>query len=53
MNIKKVNIGTKEKPTIAIIGDYWDNETMEKITELLREYSELFPTTFLEMKGVA
>jgi hypothetical protein len=29
MKIKKVNIETKEKPKIAIIGDYWDSETME------------------------
>jgi hypothetical protein len=53
MNIKKVNIGTEEKPKIANIGYYWDNETMEKITELLHEYSDLFPATFSEMKGVA
>jgi CTP:phosphocholine cytidylyltransferase-like protein len=46
MKIKKVNIGTEEKPKITIIGDYWDNETMEKIIELLYEYSDLFPTTF-------
>jgi hypothetical protein len=26
---------------------------MEKITELLSEYGDLFPATFLEMKGVA
>jgi hypothetical protein len=37
---------------IASIGDYWDNQTVERITELLHEYSDLFPTTFLGMKGV-
>jgi hypothetical protein len=52
MKIKKVNIRTGEKPKIANIGDYWDSETMEKIIELLREYSDLFPTTFSYMKGV-
>jgi hypothetical protein len=26
---------------------------MEKITELLHEYSDLFPATFSDMKGVA
>jgi hypothetical protein len=52
MKIKKVNIGTKEKPKITIIGDYWESETMEKITQLLHEYSDLFPTTFSEMKVV-
>jgi hypothetical protein len=53
MNIKKVNIGTKEKPNITSIGDYWDGETMKKIIELLCEYSDLFPATFSKMKGVA
>jgi hypothetical protein len=52
MKIKKVNIGTEEKPKIANIGDYWDNETMEKIIELLHEYIDLFLAIFLEMKGV-
>jgi hypothetical protein len=37
MNIKKVNIGTEEKPNIANIGNYWDNGTMENIIELLCE----------------
>jgi hypothetical protein len=30
-----------------------DESTVESITELLREYNELFPTTFTEMKGIA
>jgi hypothetical protein len=53
LKIKKVNIGTKEHPKIASIGDYWDNQTVEIITELLREYSDLFPAMFSDMKGVA
>jgi hypothetical protein len=35
------------------IGDYQDEQTLERITELLREYSDIFPTTFTEMKGIA
>jgi hypothetical protein len=35
------------------IGDYWDEQTVERITELLHEYSDLFPMTFTEMKGIA
>jgi hypothetical protein len=35
------------------IGDYRDEQTLESITELLREYSDLFPTTFTKMKGIA
>jgi hypothetical protein len=46
-----VNIGIEEKPKFANIGDYWNDETMEKITDLLHEYQDIFPTTFSEMKG--
>jgi hypothetical protein len=34
------------------IGDYWDEKTLERITKLLCEYSDLFPTTFIDMKGI-
>jgi hypothetical protein len=30
-----------------------DNQIVEIIIELLREYNDLFPTTFSYMKGVA
>jgi hypothetical protein len=53
IKVKKVNIGTTENPKMASIGDYWDEQTVESITELLREYNDLFPTTFTEMKGIA
>ena len=52
LNIRKVNIGTKENPKFASVGDYWDEETMEKITDLLHEFQDLFPTKFSEMKGI-
>jgi hypothetical protein len=52
IKVKKVNIGTVENPKMANIGDYWDEQTVESITELLCEY-DLFPTTFTEMKGIA
>jgi hypothetical protein len=38
---------------MASIWDYWDEKTVERITELLCEYIDLFPTTFTEMKGIA
>jgi hypothetical protein len=50
--VKKVNIGTNENPKMASIRDYWDEQTMERITKLLREYIDLFLTTFTEMKGI-
>jgi hypothetical protein len=53
IKVKKVNIGTIENPKMANIGDYWDEKMIESIIELLREYNDLFPTTFTEMKGIA
>jgi hypothetical protein len=53
ININKFNIRTTEHPKMASIGDYPDEKTIESITELLHEYSDLFPTTFTEMKGIA
>lgn len=35
-----------------MIGDYWDTYIVNKITEMLHEYHELFLTKFLEMKGI-
>jgi hypothetical protein len=46
IKVKKVNIGTVENPKMASIGDYWDEKIVERITELLHEYTDLFPTTF-------
>jgi hypothetical protein len=34
------------------VGDYWDDATIGKITELLHEYQDLFPTKFTDMKGI-
>ena len=50
--MKKFNIGTVENPKMANIGDYWDEKTLESITELLCEYNDMFPTMFIEMKGI-
>lgn len=49
----KVNIGTVEVPKFSSIGDYWDEQTMCKITDLLHEYQHLFPIKFTKMKGIA
>ena len=34
------------------IGDYWDDTTMDKVVELLHENQDLFPTKFLDLKGI-
>ena len=41
-----------KNPKFANIGDYWDDETVGKITDLLHEFQDLFPTKFSEMKGI-
>ena len=41
---KKVNIGIDANPNMASIGDYWDDETVGHIANLLHEYQDLFPT---------
>jgi hypothetical protein len=53
IKVNKLNIMTDEQPKMASIGDYWDEKTIESITKLLHEYSELFPTTFTEIKCIA
>ena len=38
LKIKKVNIGSPENPKFVNIGDYWDDEALGKITDLLHEF---------------
>ena len=52
LRIRKIDIGTVENPKFANVGDYWDEETMAKITDLQHEFQDLFPTKFYEMKGI-
>jgi hypothetical protein len=52
IKIKKVNNGTEQTPKLANVGDYWDVATIDKFTELLHEYQDLFPTKFTDMKGI-
>jgi hypothetical protein len=37
---------------LANMGDYWYTATIDKITKLLHEYQDLFPTKFTDMKGI-
>jgi hypothetical protein len=52
IRVKKINIGTTDNPKMANIADYWDEQTMERITKLLHEYIDMFPTTFTKMKDI-
>ena len=47
LKVKKVNIGSPKYPKFVNIGDYWDDEIVAKITNLLHEFQDLFPTKFL------
>jgi hypothetical protein len=47
-----VNIGIEETPKLSNVGDYWDVATIDKITRLLQEYQDLFPTKFTNTKGI-
>jgi len=50
---KKHNIIIEEAPKMAIIGDYWDKETITQVVELLKEYEEFLPWRFSKIKGIA
>ena len=52
LKTRQVNIGSEEIPKYATIGDYWDEEMVSKVTELIQEYQDLFSTKFSEMKGI-
>ena len=52
MKTTKVNTGIEENPKLDIIGDYWDEYLVSQIANLLREYQDLFPNSFSEMKGI-
>lgn len=49
---RQVNIGTEAELNFAKIGDYWDDATVDKVTELLWEYQDFFPTIFSDLKGI-
>lgn len=49
---KKYNFGIDEKPKMAIIRDYWDEQIVNQVVDLLKEYQDIFPTSFSELKGI-
>lgn len=34
------------------IGDYLEEDTVDKMVKLMREYQDPFPTKFLDLKGI-
>jgi hypothetical protein len=45
LRTRKVNIRIEYKPNFMNIGDYWIDESVGKIVELLCEYHNLFLNT--------
>ena len=52
LKTKQENIGTEAEPKYATLSDYWDDSTVDKFTELLREYQDLFPTKIMDLKWI-
>jgi len=52
MKLRKQNVGMENKPKIASVGDYWDEQTTKEIFDLLQEYQDLFPVSVAELKGI-
>ena len=40
------------EPKFANIWDYWDDNTVSKVTKFLHEYQDLSLTRFSELKGI-
>jgi hypothetical protein len=53
IKVTKVNIVMNDNPKMVSIGDYWDEQKIERIPNLLCKYTDLFLTTFTEIKGIA
>eukprot|EP00253_Pinus_taeda_P027650 PITA_27650 len=53
-DLRNINIQKAEEAELKFpnIGDYWDDATVDKVTELLCEYQDLFPMKFSDLKGI-
>ena len=47
LKVKNINIGSLKNPKFVDIGDYWDDDTVEKITDILHEFQDRFTTKLL------
>ena len=52
MKLRNQYIGIEDKPKMASVGDYWDEQKTKDIFDLLQEYQDLFPSLVAELKGV-
>ena len=49
---KEVNISNDDQPKMARIGDYWDDDKMAEIVNLLKEFQDVFSQDYKELKGL-
>ena len=52
MKRNKHNIGIETNPKMAIVGDYWDEVIVSQVIDLIKEYEDMFPSTFSKIKGI-
>jgi len=52
LKTNQINIGIEAELKFMKIGDYWDDAIVDKVTEFLREYQDLFPTKFSDLKCI-
>lgn len=46
IKMKKHNIGIEDQPKMETIGDYWDEEMVRLVIDILKEYEDIFQIIF-------
>ena len=49
---KEFNISNANRPKMAQIGDYWDDEQTTEIVNLLKEFQDVFAQDYKDLKGL-
>ena len=49
---KEVDISNDDRPKLAKIGDYWNEQQTAEIVNLLREFQDVFAKDYKDLKGL-
>ena len=49
---KEVDISNDDRPKMARIGDYWNEEQTTEIVNLLKEFQDVFTRDYKDLKGL-
>ena len=49
---KEVDISNDDRPKLAKIGDYWNEQQTTEIVNLLREFQDVFFSDYKDLKGL-